>query len=51
MLKKKARFGEKNLKFRLNRNTLSFLYISFIRPQLENASDVGVGVLPLIAKD
>ena len=33
----------KKLKFRLNRNALSLLYTSFIRPQLGYASDVWGG--------
>lgn len=33
----------KNLKFKLNRKSLSLLYNSFIRPQLEYASDVWGG--------
>ena len=33
----------KKLKFQLNRNALSLLYRSFIRPQLEYASDVWGG--------
>ena len=33
----------KKLKFRLNRTSLSLLYTSFIRPQLEYASEVWGG--------
>ena len=41
--KKKARCAEKNLRFQLNRNVLSLLYTSYIKPHLENASDVWGG--------
>ena len=37
---------KKFLKFQLNRNALSLLYTSFIRPQLEYASDVWGGCSP-----